>query len=133
MTHWFVNHVRSLCIVAAVYSYEKRAFFACTRPPPRIKGGPPEPWEESIGDTGERVGRQGRRVVEYAAKMKAMGIDERSLAGNNNPIADHVATMGQDKMRLLPGVPVALNGVAAAEGKCGKPERQGSVTTGPAT
>eukprot|EP00903_Cladosiphon_okamuranus_P010713 g10125.t1 len=76
-------------------------------------GGPPEPWEEAIGDTGERVGRQGRAVVEYAAKMKAMGIDERSLAGNNNPIADHVATMGQDKMRLLPGVPVAPTGTAA--------------------
>eukprot|EP00752_Nemacystus_decipiens_P010681 g9512.t1 len=48
--------------------------------------------------------------------MKAMGIDERSLAGNNNPIADHVATMGRDKMRLLPGVPPAPNGIAPAEG-----------------
>lgn len=45
--------------------------------------------------------------------MKAMGIDERSLAGNKNPIADHVSTMGQDKMRLLPGVPVAPTGIAA--------------------
>lgn len=90
--------------------------------PPTIKGRPPEPWEEAIGDTGERVARQGRTVVEYAAKMNAMGIDERSLAGNNNPIADHVTTMGRDKMRLLPGVPVAPTGVAAAavEGEVGK-------------
>lgn len=39
--------------------------------------------------------------MEYAAKMNAMGINEKSLAGENNPIADHVATIGQDKMRLL--------------------------------
>ena len=76
------------------------------------QGEPPEPWEEAIGDTGERVGRQGRAVVEYAAKMNAMGIVEKSLAGENNPIADHVATIGQDKMRLLPGVPVEHNHLA---------------------
>ncbi|CAM9250431.1 unnamed protein product [Ectocarpus fasciculatus] len=69
-------------------------------------GGPPEPWEAALGDTGERVGRQGRTVVEYAAKMNAMGINEKSLAGENNPIADHVATIGQDKMRLLSSNPV---------------------------
>lgn len=38
--------------------------------------------------------------------MNAMGINERSLAGNENPIADHVASMGQDKIRLLSGVPI---------------------------
>ncbi len=38
--------------------------------------------------------------------MSAMGIVEKSLAGDNNPIADHVATIGQDKMRLLPGAQV---------------------------
>lgn len=53
------------------------------------------------------MGRQGRTVVEYAAKMNAMGINERSLAGDHNPVADHVAIIGQDKMRLLPGVPAA--------------------------
>lgn len=83
-----------------------------------------------MGDTAERVGRQGRSVVEYSAKMKAMGIDERGLAGKNNPIADHVATMGQDKMRLLPGVPAAPSGVASAEGRWGKLEIRGLLTTG---
>ncbi|CAM9105103.1 unnamed protein product [Ectocarpus sp. 13 AM-2016] len=69
-------------------------------------GGPPEPWETALGDTGERVGRQGRMVMEYAAKMNAMGINEKSLAGENNPMADHVATIGQDKIRLLSSNPV---------------------------
>lgn len=42
---------------------------------------------------------------EYAAKMNAMGIYERSTAGDNNPVADHVASMGREKMRLLRGQP----------------------------
>lgn len=68
-----------------------------------IQGGPPDPWESAIGDTTERVVRQGRAVIDYAAKMNAMGINEKSLAGDTNPIADHVASIGRDKMRLLPG------------------------------
>lgn len=44
--------------------------------------------------------------MEYTAKMNAMGITEKSLAGENNPIADHVAKIGQDKMRLLSSNPV---------------------------
>lgn len=91
-----------------------RIFYMGVFPLPPQQGGPPEPWEEAIGDTGERVGRQGRAVVEYAAKMNAMGINERSPAGDNNPVADHVATIGQDKMRLLSGVPAAPARVTAA-------------------
>lgn len=67
------------------------------------------------------MGRQGRAVIEYAAKMNALGINERSLAGDHNPIADHVAIIGQDKMRLLPGVPAApARMVTALEGDGGR-------------
>lgn len=45
--------------------------------------------------------------------MNAMGIYERSVAGDHNPVADHVATIGQDKTRLLPGVPAAPARMAA--------------------
>lgn len=38
--------------------------------------------------------------------MNAMGINEQSLAGDVNPIADHVASVGRNKMRLLPGAPM---------------------------
>lgn len=63
--------------------------------------------------------------------MKAMGIDERSLAGNNNPIADHVATIGRDKMRLLPGVSVAPTRAAAdSEGMQDTPESVALLVTG---
>lgn len=55
------------------------------------------------------MARQGRGVIEYAAKMNAMGINEQSLAGDFNPVADHVAAVGQDKMRLLPAGPIAPN------------------------
>ena len=87
-----------------------------------VQGGPPEPWETAIGDTSERVGPQGRAVIDYAARMQAMGIDERSLAGETNPVADHVATIGREKMRLLSGAPSATAaaktsaGVASARG-----------------
>ncbi|CAM9883661.1 unnamed protein product [Scytosiphon promiscuus] len=79
-------------------------------------GGPPESWETALGGTGERVSRQGRAVIEYADKMNGMGINERSLAGDKNPIADHVASMGQDKMRLLSGVPAGPTYVAGDVG-----------------
>lgn len=39
--------------------------------------------------------------------MGAMGINEQSLAGDFNPVADHVASIGRDKMRLLPAGQVA--------------------------
>lgn len=68
----------------------------------------------AIGDTSERVGRQGRAVIGYAAKMQAMGVDERSLAGETNPVADHVAAIGREKMRLLSGAPSAPTTAAAA-------------------
>lgn len=77
------------------------------------------------------MGRQGRAVAEYAAKMKAMGIDERSLAGHNNPIADHVEAMGRDKMRLLPGASIAPTGAAAGgKGKCSEFQSWGLLVTG---
>lgn len=79
-----------------------------------VQGAPPEPWESAIGDTSERVGRQGRAVIDYAAKMQAMGIDERSLAGETNPVADHVATIGREKMRLLSGAPSATTAAATS-------------------
>lgn len=41
--------------------------------------------------------------------MDAMSINEQSLAGDFNPVADHVAAVGQDKMRLLPAGPIAPN------------------------
>lgn len=69
---------------------------------PLIQGRPPEGWERSLGDAGERVRRQGRAAIEYAARMNTMGIQEKGLGGNVNPVADHVATIGRDKMRLLP-------------------------------
>lgn len=50
--------------------------------------------------------------------MNAMGIQEKSLADNVNPIADHVATIGRDKMRLLPGASVGVEQkTLALEGK----------------
>lgn len=75
-------------------------------PAARIQGGSPEPWELAIGGTTKRVSRQGRAVVDYAAKMNALGVDERSLAGDVNPIADHVASIGRGKMRLVPSDPI---------------------------
>ncbi|CAM9322764.1 unnamed protein product [Ectocarpus sp. 4 AP-2014] len=100
-------------------------------------GGPPEPWETALGDTGERVGRQGRMVMEYAAKMNAMGINEKSLAGENNPMADHVATIGQDKMRLLSSNPVVhaptmgdLGGAPTSDAVAEEEEDAVSVSSG---
>lgn len=45
--------------------------------------------------------------MDYATKMNAMGIDERSLAGDVNPVADHVAAMGRGKMCLIRGAPTS--------------------------
>lgn len=81
------------------------------------QGGPPEPWELAIGDTAERVGRQGRTVIDYATKMNAMGVHEQSLAGDVNPVADHVASIGRNTMRLMPGNPaVSVRKAAALQG-----------------
>lgn len=101
-------------VVAIEHIYHSWAVISsadkCTRlfppttsfPDTLIQGRPPEGWERSLGDADERVRRQGRAVMEYAARMNTMGIQEESLGGNVNPIADHVATIGRDKMRLLP-------------------------------
>lgn len=62
------------------------------------------------------MARQGRTVVDYAAKMNAMGIDERSMAGKINPVADHVASMGREKMRLLRGQRVSALNAEALQG-----------------
>ena len=48
-------------------------------------------------------------MVDYAIRMNTMGILEKTLAGDVNPIADHVASIGRNKMRLLPGASVLPN------------------------
>lgn len=70
----------------------------------------------AIGDTTKRVALQGRSVIDYAAKMKAMGINERSMVGEINPVADHVSSMGREKMRLLYGQRVSALKTEALRG-----------------
>lgn len=91
-----------------------------------FQGGPPEPWEVAVGDAMDRVSRQGRAVIDYATRMNEMGIHEQSLAGDFNPIAEHVASVGRDKMRLLPGGSARGGGriVAALDGDGGNGSRR---------
>jgi hypothetical protein len=64
---------------------------------------PPRGWELAQGkDVVDRVARQGRTVLDYAKKMAAMGIIEKSLAGKNHPTVHHVQAIGQARMRLVP-------------------------------
>ena len=66
-------------------------------------GGRPTPYELDQGMTVvARVQKQGKAVRDYSAKMKALGVSERSCAGRINPIADHVQHIGVSRMRLLP-------------------------------
>ena len=75
-------------------------------------------WELAQGgDVVDRVARQGRCLLEYAERMAAIGVIERSVAGPHNPAANRVQQLGRSKIGLLRLPHVGNGGCGGAANK----------------